>query len=185
MAWTAPMTFAANSVLTAAQMNTYLRDNMMETAPAKASTNGSYFVGAGPNAITERLPAGSTIATGETTTSTTYDDLATVGPSVTVVTGSKALVSIGAQMGISAGTFPDTHQSARMTIEITGATSVTAADDWAVGAIGGYDPTYRQIQSKVTLMENLTPGTNTFTCKYRVSGQTGLFQYRHLTVLPF
>ena len=37
MAWTAPMTAVSGSVLTAAQWNTNVRDNLLETAPANCS----------------------------------------------------------------------------------------------------------------------------------------------------
>lgn len=37
MAWTAPMTASANGTLTAAQFNTHVRDNLLETETAKAT----------------------------------------------------------------------------------------------------------------------------------------------------
>ncbi len=50
MAWTAPITFTSGSVLTAAQLNTYLRDNLNETAPAKFTAAGQLFVSTAANA---------------------------------------------------------------------------------------------------------------------------------------
>ena len=55
MAWTAPMTAVANAVFTAAQFNTHVRDNLLETAPAKATTTGGYFVATGTNTIVQRV----------------------------------------------------------------------------------------------------------------------------------
>jgi hypothetical protein len=56
--WSAPMTAVANSTFTAAQFNQYVRDNLNETAPAKATSAGSYFVADGVNSIAERTPNG-------------------------------------------------------------------------------------------------------------------------------
>lgn len=47
------MTFVSNAVLTAAQLNTHLRDNLLETAPAKATAPGRFIVSTGLNSISE------------------------------------------------------------------------------------------------------------------------------------
>src|SRR3546814_19340432 len=75
MAWTAPMTAVANTVFTAAQFNQHVRDNLNETAPAKATAAGGYFVATGVNAIAQRIADGNTDTNTGTTTSTTYTDL--------------------------------------------------------------------------------------------------------------
>jgi hypothetical protein len=80
MAWSAPMTAVANATFTSAQFNQYVRDNLLECAPAKATTPGRLIVTTGPNAITERVVTQASISTSETTTSTSYTDLATTGP---------------------------------------------------------------------------------------------------------
>lgn len=51
MAWTAPGTAVGNTLLTAAFWNTHVRDNMLETAPAKATQAGQIFHATGPNVI--------------------------------------------------------------------------------------------------------------------------------------
>ena len=43
------MTAVASSVFTAAQFNTFIRDNLNETSPAKATTAGAYFTVSGTN----------------------------------------------------------------------------------------------------------------------------------------
>ena len=86
------MTAVANSVFTAAQFNQFVRDNLNETAPAKATTAGSHFAGTGLNSIAERLTDTDLVATSQTTISTSYADLATVGPTVTATTGPYAIV---------------------------------------------------------------------------------------------
>ena len=51
MAWTAPRTWVVGEVLTAALLNTHLRDNMLETAPAKAATAGDVFYADDANSL--------------------------------------------------------------------------------------------------------------------------------------
>lgn len=48
------MTAVASTAFTAAQFNTHVRDNLNETAPAKATTSGRLIVTAGPNSIAEQ-----------------------------------------------------------------------------------------------------------------------------------
>ncbi|GII42264.1 hypothetical protein [Planotetraspora phitsanulokensis] len=47
MAWSAPMTAVANSIFTTAAFNQYVRDNLLETAPAKATTGSRLIVTTG------------------------------------------------------------------------------------------------------------------------------------------
>ena len=58
MAWTAPRTWVAAETLTAALLNTHVRDNMLETAVAKVTTAGDLTYATGANALT-RLAIGS------------------------------------------------------------------------------------------------------------------------------
>lgn len=51
MSWTAPRTWVTGEVVTAALMNTHVRDNMLETAPAKAAAAGDTFYATAANAI--------------------------------------------------------------------------------------------------------------------------------------
>ena len=52
MAWATPRTWVTGEVVTSALMNTHLRSNMLETAPAKATTAGDMFYATGPNTLT-------------------------------------------------------------------------------------------------------------------------------------
>jgi hypothetical protein len=179
MAWSAPMTAVANSTFTAAQFNQYVRDNLNETAPAKATSASSYFAATGVNAIAERRAAsGADFDTG-TTTSTTFTDLTgvAIGPQVTVETGTAALVIVRcAAENSGAG-------SVRMGYAISGATSVAPADNRTVHVFGVAGVNIGA--SDVSLWTSLTPGDNTFTAKYRVSSGTGMFSSRRIIVLPF
>lgn len=179
MAWSAPMTAIANTVFTAAQFNQHVRDNLNETAPAKATAAGSYFVATGTNAIAQRTGETSSVLSTETTTSMSYTDLTTIGPSVTVETGPSAIVIVHATLSNS-GT-----GSARMAYEVSGATSITPADNRGIGILDAQDSFITA--SGVALHTgglSLTPGMNTFTAKYRVSASTGTFLSRRIVVLP-
>lgn len=57
MAWTAPRTWVAGEVLTAALLNTHVRDNLLETGAAKVTTAEDILVATGANAL-KRLAVG-------------------------------------------------------------------------------------------------------------------------------
>lgn len=177
MAWTAPKTFVSNTTLTAADLNTYLRDNLNETGAAKATADGSYMISTGANAIVQRQGDRSTVITSQTTTSTSFTDLATVGPQVTVTTGTQALIMWGAQIENNGTDF------AIMSYGCTGATTFSAGDSFALShrdaAAAG-----RACMQHV-YETGLSAGSNTITLKYRVTAGTGTFQRRRLVVLPY
>lgn len=118
--------------------------------------------------------------TGETSTSTTYADLATAGPSVTATIGAsgRVLVVVGCQL------YTNTVDAyAYMSFAVTGATTRAASDNEAL-----YFRTARAIDgrqaSHVSIVTGLTPGSHTFTGKYRVTGGTGTWLNRRLIVIP-
>ena len=180
MAWTAPMTAVANATFTAAQFNTHVRDNLLETAPAKAANVGGYFVATGTNAIAERRGTAAAVDTAETRTLTSYGDLTTAGPAVTVTTGTRALVTVSSEMVAGSGD-PATSES-RMSFAVSGATTI-AATDTVCACRTGADVRF-QI-SRTVYLTTLTAGSNTFTAKYRVSAGTTTFSHREINVLPF
>jgi hypothetical protein len=178
MAWNAPMTAIAGSVFTAAQFNQFIRDNLAETAPAKATTPGGYFVTTATNQIAERNGQAATQLANDNTTSTSYTDLdATTGPSITVTTSNCALVVISASLSNSA------NVSARMAYEVSGASSIAPADNRGIGTFGVAGVGI--VASNTVFHNDLTAGSNTFAAKYRVAGGTGSFTSRRITVLPF
>lgn len=61
MAWTTPRTWTTGEIVTAANMNTHVRDNLLETAPAKITTLGDLLIGSGASAA-KRLGRGSAYA---------------------------------------------------------------------------------------------------------------------------
>lgn len=175
MAWTAPITFVPG-VLTASQLNTYLRDNMVETMPAKATAAGNHFVTTARNEMSERLAKQGYIATSQTSVqSDGYVDLATSGPYVACLTGPKALVTVSCLMSHS------TTAAVFMGYAVSGATEIDPTDDRAT-----LTRSDQIIATSATfLQEGLEPGVNTFTTKYRNSGAgTGTFTERRINVFP-
>lgn len=182
MAWTTPLTAVANATLTAAQWNASVRDNLLETAVAKATTAGRIFVATGTNSIVERAIASQEINTSQTTTSTSYADLATVGPQVTVTTGTQAVVWWEAQMSNSSSA-----TATRCGVAVSGATTLAASDNQD-NYIDGL-PAANQLRASTFQHFNsaagtaLTAGSNTFTMKYKVSSGTGSYTDRQLLVM--
>jgi hypothetical protein len=182
MAWTAPMTAVANTAFTAAQFNTHVRDNLLETSPAKATagvTTGSILVKAATNSVAFRTPSGASVNTQQSTTSTSYTNLATNGPAVTVTTGTRALVIINCSM------LNSSTNSSFASFAVTGATSVSATDDYAIRHRDGTGSSGEEHMGRAHLFTSLTAGSNTFTMKYRVIGGTGSFDNREIIVIPF
>jgi hypothetical protein len=176
------MTAVANTIFSAAQFNQYVRDNLNETAPALATSAGSHFAATGVNAIAERHSEGDTDLDTGTTTSTTFDDLdapANVGPAVTVETGPMALLFYHCELS------NDGAGSSRMSVEVSGATSIGTAINRSIGFFGVAGATIAVGDSVLYFGGlSLTPGVNTFTAKYRVSSGEGTFSDRRIVVFP-
>lgn len=113
------------------------------------------------------------IATSQTTASTAFTNLATVGPTVTVTTRTLALVIISATLSNSAA------NDTRMGFTVSGATTAAASTANAIRWVG----TNTNRCSFVKLIV-LTAGSNTFQAKYAVSAGTGTFLDRELSVVP-
>lgn len=181
MAWSTPLTAVSNATLTAAQWNASVRDNLLTTAPALASTAGSHFAVSTTNAIAQRTSDAAGVNGGETTTSTSYTSTlsggaGTAGPSLTATTGPKALIAFHCRQSTSsAGT------NVWTSVAISGATTIAASDNWALS----YDQTGQLFHGLTYLEEGLNAGSNTFTMSYRVSGGTGTFATRRINVVPF
>ena len=118
------------------------------------------------------------VATAESTTSTTYTDLATVGPAVTITVPSTGvvLVSMSAAMNI-----PSAEQAARAGVALTGANTVAVDDGLALDS-----QTIYSSASRTFLITGLTAGSTTFTMKYSTtsSGSAAGFRRRSLSVIP-
>lgn len=195
MAWTAPMTAVAGNAFSAAQFNTYVRDNLLETAPAKATTAGSYFVATGSHSIAERAFVRATNFTDTgSTTATDFTPTLTSGgtnPSVTVTTGSRAIVIIGAQM-TTAGTITGGSGTIWCVLgyAVSGATTIAATEDEGMSFRNTSGFTGESLNTtRASFLTSLTPGSNTFTLQYKTAGSATTpqanYTRRSITVVPF
>jgi hypothetical protein len=183
MAWTTPLTAVANAAFTAAQFNASVRDNLLMTSPALATTAGSIFAVTGTNTIAQRIPdTASVTGAAETTNSTSYTGTlsgggGTAGPSLTLTTGPKALISFHCRQSTSGAT-----TNVWTSVAVSGASSLVASDNYAIST----DIISSQIFHGLTYLEkNLTAGSNTFQMQYRVTGGTGTFAARRIDVVLF
>jgi hypothetical protein len=180
MAWTAPLTWVGDQTLTSTSLNTHLRDNLNMLAPALATTMSSFFAATAANTLAEFQCKSARIATSESTTSTTYVDLATAGPAVTLDTQEHAIVIIAAKTAMTV-----TDNACVMSWATSGATTNAASDTWCLlheGMFASNDMSGCSIYRT----QSLNPGSNTFTAKYRRGGASGsaFFDSRMICVLP-
>jgi hypothetical protein len=204
------MTFTANTVLTAAQLNVHLRDNMLASEAALIQQSHDYIVSDGYNQLARRQAQHHFIAAGETTKSTEYTDLittggatGTVGPTVTVETGNAAWIILTAHMQCSSALSqiymsyaitrpqgplgPDGEPITQEDTSDSGGEGDREADDnWALNHDGLSDGGSFRRSYIDYISGDLTPGTNTFTCKYRMGAEsvTGTFTNRSIIVIP-
>ncbi len=121
--------------------------------------------------------ANNTVSTQESTASTSYTDLSTSGPAVTLASvGNQALVTVRTQVFGSTATFITGH----MGFTVSGATSRAAADSDSLGmqcnnAAGGNWITGSQLIS-------INAGTNTYTAKYKAVNGTAVYAARRIWV---
>lgn len=179
MAWTTPPTFVSGTALTAAQLN-ILSANLNETTPAKATAAGQYFVASAVNAIAARTPQSASVTTTQTTTSAAFTDLATVGPQVTVTSGTQCLMLMNSLLqNNTSGT------TTSISMDVSGTTTIAAGTIYLSFLTAAVN--HQITIGGVRMQPSLTAGAgNIFTMKYACSGgSTATFARRFLTVLPF
>jgi hypothetical protein len=122
--------------------------------------------------------ADATVATSETTSSTTYTDLTTAGPAVTVTTGTRALVIITCNIR------DRENRGSYMSYAVTGATTTAAADTRALSMVIPSQPADIYQMSFVNVATT-TAGSNTFTAKYRTdsAAHSAAFANRSIFVM--
>jgi hypothetical protein len=125
-------------------------------------------------------PQANAVLTAQGTSSTSYTNLATTGPSVTATIGANglALVIMSALITVSGA-----GVSGSMTIDVSGANTIAASDEYAKNHTG-YTSDTGDNDSRVFLLTGLTPGSTTFTAKYKTSSGTSTFTYRKIAVIP-
>ena len=119
---------------------------------------------------------GAKVTVNQTTTSTAYTDLATVGPAVTLSTGTTALVQLSALITASA-----TSVYGIAAVAVSGASTI-AGNDLESVFVQSPSGNYQGMAGRTIVIGGLTAGTNTFTMKYRVTAGTGTFEGRQLFV---
>lgn len=178
-------TLVAGTTITASWANANVRDQVVTPFASEAARDSAitspvkgmicpitgtdvvtYYNGSVWVCIT---PQSAAVATSQTTTSTSYTDLTTSGPAVTIATGTSALITLSSYITPS-------NQS-WVSVAVSGATTTAASDTNGMG-------TY--VSSHVTRtfkMTGLTAGSNTFTMKYKSGGGTSTFLSRDITVV--
>lgn len=118
------------------------------------------------------------VATLQTTTSTTYTDLTTAGPAVTITVptgGMRVKITVGCELAQQS-----TAARVYMGYAVSGSTTIAATDTTAVMQNGtGLTDQYSHV-SVVTL----SAGSNTITAKYRTASGTAQFSNRKILVEP-
>ena len=140
-------------------------------------TTAKIAAGAVTSAKTDFTPQVSEVDTAEGTTSTSYTNLATTGPAVTITVPSsgKIWLSFGSLIAnsVSGG-------SSYMALDISGANTVAAGATKYEVRMSAANNAY-QTCAKSFLVTGLTPGSTTFTAKYKVSANTGTYSFRHIS----
>ena len=124
-------------------------------------------------------PESASVVTNQTTTSSSFTDLATAGPSVTVVTGTSAIVAVScfALNTVGAG------NTAFLGVDVSGASTIAANVD------SGIRTTFWTSNASVAMsamfkITGLTAGSNTFKMQYKCDGSTINFGNRYIVVIP-
>lgn len=166
MSWTDPAghVFAAGEIVTAATLNSYVKDDLIDLDRRTS-------------------PAAQYIAADEGTTSASYTNLTTAGPAVAVVIGStgKCLVSMYTTLyNTVAGDL------AAMSYALSGATTRAALDIVALSFCPSVAGTAGGSRLGATIPDfGLAAGSTTFTAKYAaLTGGTAHFTDRRLVVTP-
>lgn len=219
------MTFTANSVLTAAQMNVHVRDNFLASETMQIQEAQDYLVAGGYHQLVRRQVKSNTVLTSENTKSTEYTDLSqrsgsggapvvgttgTVGPAVTVETGNSAWVILTTHMQNSLAlsrlfmSYSVTRPAGPLGADGEPVATGTEAGDGQTEGGGAADGSERSPddrwaleqdglnaggsfrRSYIDFLTDLTPGENTFTCKYRTASEsnTATFTNRQIIVIP-
>lgn len=200
MPWSTPGTVAAGQVYTAARYNTDTVGNLLSLVEAgtalptsPADQQSFYYIADATNGIVWHLryrsassssykweyvggpPLTAEITGEQTTTSTSYTDLATAGPSVTLPLGGDYIVTIAARMNNVTA-----NQSAIMSYAIGASTALDADSITQLmnGSANGPLP-YNFRERRKTGLSAVT-----LTMKYRSTTSTAGFQDRFIKALP-
>lgn len=139
-------------------------------------TNNLLYVGNATPVWVCITPKTAKVTASESTSSTSYTDLATSGPSVSVQTNTSALITLSVMSANNTGT-----QFNVAAVAVSGATTLAAADANGV-FMQPAGANYWVWGTSTFVISGLTAGVNTFKVQYRVAGNTGTFG--HTTASP-
>lgn len=178
MTWTTPFTASLNDDLPSSTWNASVRDDLFQTEAFVDNAPGAHYIAAGANVIMIEGIQSSRVATLETTTSTAYVDLSTVGPTVTVALHSSAIVIASAELSNSS-----TNSASKVSVAMSGSSTIAASDDWSciTDGMNAFMQSRRGVAHRFTGIS----GACTFTMKYAASSGVGSFLNRELIVIPF
>jgi hypothetical protein len=147
--------------------------------PYKTWATNDVVSAADLNAMTAD-PVTADVLTNENSTATSYGDLTTVGPAVTLtlVSGQRVLITIysyQARTSVAIGW---------MSYEITGASGTIVATDANAAKTGGVVNLATGV-SKTSVFAATATGSHTFTSKYKTDGVTIGFADRRIIVKKF
>ncbi len=145
-AWTTPRTWTTGELVTAAIMNTHIRDNL--------------------NALFSPVTGVSTITTDITTTSTSFEYA--TGLSVTLTTAGDTVLAI------LTGTFGGSASSVSVFLDIHDGSTLLGGTDGLVQWKRGTNAIENNA-SFSHIVTGLTPGSNTIKIQWKVSSGTGTF----------
>ncbi|WP_433793933.1 hypothetical protein [Actinoplanes sp. CA-252034] len=147
------------------------------------------------SALSALRTASATVAAAETTSSSSFIDLPTMGPSVELSVGpsGRVLVTLSCLMeyqalegfGLnSAGAMMGFAGSGANTVSVSVARVVRSRIEYSVANVSDFALAGRMDASRVVLLTGLTPGLTTFTAKYATYGNTpsATFSNRNITV---
>ena len=117
--------------------------------------------------------------TDQSTNSTSFTDLATVGPAVTVTIGANGC----ALVLISCGLYGTNTANKYVTVQLSGANTISALTNAELG-LRSTAQAFSMNSGRAMFFSGLTPGSTTFTMKYMTQSGTGNFFSRRITVIP-
>jgi hypothetical protein len=175
MPYTPPTSGSSNWDVT---LNAALSDINDDVVAAQADADSATTAAAAAQQDVDDALAGggASVATSQDQTGTSYGDLATVGPSVTVTLAEARTAIIFMKVDMSNATTAD---DVWVSYAVSGATTIAANDARALRHNGsGGVQSYTAFETA-----SLSAGANTIKLQYRVDGGTGRYVNRQIAVI--
>lgn len=209
MPWTIPKTWTVNEVLTAADMNTFVRDNMNETSAAAVTTVGDTTYADGSHSMTRLAIGAAGTALASTGAATVWRlptedidfqsgslaaqfDLTSYGTTSTAVSGSEVLpvvtVTTGPRALVIVSCFRAYHDTnggqVFVSFSVSGATTLGAGDAQSGLSESSVANDHHAVSSMRLIP--LTAGSNTFQMQARIAtAGLGTIDRPRILVVPF